>query len=163
MFESNLQLNVNFILGSNSFINNGEDIDHIYKRINELDLLFQNIEEINERKMKLNRPKDNVYKNLDIYEQIFYDNTSVIDFIYGTTLSVSSDHKKLLRAFIDKYTTIHNDEVIDKSISFYSRGTNICNKEDLIYFSIHEILRNIMFLTPLPGPVLYFWLYITRR
>lgn len=127
-------MNVNFILGSNSFINNGEDIDHIYKRINELDLLFQNIEEINERKMKLNRPKDNVYKNLDIYDQIFYDNTSVIDFIYGTTLSVSSDHKKLLRAFIDKYTTIHNDEVIDKSISFYSRGTNICNKEDLIYF-----------------------------
>ena len=77
-------MNVNFNLESNSFINNGEDLDCIYKRIDELDLLFQNFNRINERKIGLNRPKDMIYKDITIYEQLFYDNKTVSDFIYST-------------------------------------------------------------------------------
>lgn len=136
-------MNVNFNLESSSFINSSEDLDYIYKRIDELDLLFQNIEKINKRKIELNRPKDIIYKNLDIYDQLFYENKVVSDFIYGT-LDICSDYKKLLRAIIDKYTTFYESGTVDKNISFYNRGTNIYNEKDLsdFYHNFFNTLNN---------------------
>ncbi|RBQ29299.1 hypothetical protein [Aliarcobacter vitoriensis] len=136
-------MNVNFNLESSSFINSSEDLDYIYKRIDELDLLFQNIEKINKRKIELDRPKDTIYKNLDIYDQLFYENKPVSDFIYGT-LDISSDYKKLLRAIIDKYTTFYERGTVDKNIFFYNRGTNIYDEKDLrdFYHNFFNTLNN---------------------
>lgn len=135
-------MNVNFNLESNSFINNGEDLDCIYKRIDELDLLFQNFNRINERKIGLNRPKDMIYKDITIYEQLFYDNKTVSDFIYST-LKISNDYKVLLRALIDKSTISHIDEEIHNNISFYkSDPTYIYNKDNLTSF-YYDFFKNL--------------------
>jgi hypothetical protein len=137
-------MNINLYINNDSFINNGENLDHIYTRIEELDQLSESVDKINEQKIKLNRPKDLIYKDIAIYDQLFFDNKTVSDFIYSP-LKINNDYKVLLRALIDKSAIFHTDEEIHNHISFYESNPNyIYNKDNLtsFYYNFFNTLDN---------------------
>jgi len=117
----------NLLLNTNSFHNTGESLEDVYERIDVLDSIISEIEDINEKKKELSLDKDMILKDLDIYNQIIYSSFCISDFIYGG-VGIDSDYQVLLRTLIDRYADYVSDETVNGQICFFNRP--ICNIYD---------------------------------
>jgi hypothetical protein len=118
---------VNLLLNTNSFQNTGESLEDVYERIDVLDSIISEIENINEKKKKLSLDKDMILKDLDIYNQIIFSSFCISDFIYGG-IGIDRDYQVLLRTLIDRYADYVSDETANGQICFFNRP--VCNIHD---------------------------------
>lgn len=125
---------INFQLNDESFETNGEDIESIYKTIDQLDILKEKFDEVNEQKEKLKLEKDLIFKSNEIYEKKIYKDLYLDEFIYGTNEEVNANYTKSLRSLIDRSKTLTNEN-IQGEIGFFLRTNSlIYNEYDLKMF-----------------------------
>ena len=126
-------MTVNFLFNNDSFENDDKELEYVYTRIDELDILRSKIDDINEKKRKIGLEKDKLLKDFDIYNKNIYHNLTVSDFINNYT-EVSRDYKVLLGSIINKSGNFV-DENIDGQIGLFEIPEHLIYRiDDLIKF-----------------------------
>ncbi len=125
---------INFCLLSESFENNGHDVENIYEKINNLDQLNSKIKNLND---KLFRDDTTIY-----YIDIF-DGLRVHEFIISP--DIEPYYKQKLRMILERHTNSYTDENIDKYVGFHKINAELISTlDELIEFyydhigSIHD-------------------------